>query len=286
MGAHAPDLHIELLNSEGDDINPTTLAQLMARGRSISIALDSLDWLAEPMRTTFKDIKNRIDSALQSVAITDAVPAATRANSILFELANVMQHTQMLIDNIKQKPQVTLNSATLDEIAQPRIETELNSRITKGELFTKKDHETALNSAVEAAVNKAKNEWQTALNRLATRRSAVEAAKLPMPADAILNVEKDEEWTTALNSATDRLGKITGLKLKTEHQPTPDRLKALAWGADKDSFEAVFASLEIMAKGASTNNAPRTGALPVGGPPNPAAPAAPAEGAKKRKFVL
>jgi len=143
-------------------------------------------------------LKERVDKALANLAEvpTTQVPAAQEAAYSLQHLASALQYFKELYDGAVG----SLNK--LVEEYTPKLQTlnSIEARIEKGELVDANGVKTKVDAAVGEALTAERNRVKV----LSTRRQALCAANLPVPADDEVLAGDDAAFTTVKTTANDR----------------------------------------------------------------------------------
>lgn len=226
------------LCADAPAIDQNVITAFREGGNQINTCIAGMiDYLEEPLKSRFLEIKNKINTALAGLPATDAVPAANNANGLLNQLMYMFAHAQDMIGHLSTTAK---ESATLLRSTRASLPTEVAAEVTKaintkvaaGDLVTKVDHETKLNGAVTAA----RQTFAAETAKVSQRRTALASANLPVPSDDVL-VGDDAAYTAKETEAKARLEKLKPFKLAAQ------RLTTLAWNTDKATFDSIFDTL-------------------------------------------
>ena len=127
--------------------------------------------------------------------------------------------------------------AGMGDDLQASIERHVAGKIAKGELHTTAD----LQSKCDAARHETHACMMDHMKNFRARMQAMAAAKVPEPEEAVLLL-KEEEFVPRFNTAKSRIA------LLEPHGVGPDRLQALCWKVDEDSFTTVLDNLKATKK--------------------------------------
>lgn len=190
-------------------------------------------------------LKTRADEFLASLAgtPTDQVPAAQEAAWQLRCMAsacvNMQDQYQGLMTALKG----------MQERFNP-VQTELQglqTKVEKGELLTVEQVNQKVTAAVEAALKAAKARAEL----LQARRTELQSVKLPVPADTVIDLEKDEQFATLKKEGESRLKQLSEAGFK---ELTETELQGLLYGS-KENFDSTLNLARKMAgKGDGANN--------------------------------
>lgn len=221
----------------GDDLTPVQIQKLKVDCQGVSTAIAGMaDDLEGDLKAKFLDVKKQINTMLAGMDDTDKVPAAMRSSYIIEQLAWTLHQAQSLIATVTDSAKASM-AQTKTALASigGEVEKAVKDQIAKGEIFTKADHEKAVNDARLEGQALA----EKATKRLNDRRTSLASATLPIPSDAII-AKEDAEFTAAETEAKRRHGLLTPLKANLKD----DRFTTLCWDVDKATFEM---ALELLA---------------------------------------
>lgn len=207
--------------------------------------------LPEPWKSELVSLRGEFDKVLARLPETEKPSAGLAANEginyLAYAVQRVLEINKGLTDMLKRL------GTDRDEVMaglDGRITSVIAERVTKGELF----EAAAVNTAVTAAVNKAKGEWETALQLRETRRSELVACGLPLPTDVALLDAEEAAWVKARDAAKERAATCQARKLELASAD----VGPLLWG-DAESFQrgmrlvdTVLASASGAGKAATT----------------------------------
>lgn len=200
------------------------------------------DYLSEPWKTHFNDLKKHYDDAIASLPPTDAVPAAMEANhhlSCFYScLANANALSSMLgsaMDSMTKKNSETvalaLNSAVdakvLERIKSGElllktdvdglVATAVTARATSGELVTKDTMTQFCSAAKEAGIVEGEKKVRAEIAakealtvKISDRKSVLQKCGLPLPdlkLESLLG-GTDDEFAALQKTATDRIAAL------------------------------------------------------------------------------
>ena len=225
---------------------------------TISLTIASmLDFLDEPLKGQFLKVKGQIDTMLASMPPSDQAPAALNSNRILGDLLNVLAVAQSMMSQLSDvakgaRQEVTNMRASLTT----EVEKAIKARIEAGELIA----QDALQGKVDAAVTEARNALAAQQQLISTRRTALNSAALPVPADDALAGE-DKDFQAKQGIAKTRAEALKPYKVPAE------KLTQLCWNVDQTAFDMAMELLKENAPTAKPNgfvgqNQPQT-AKPV-----------------------
>lgn len=185
---------------------------------------DLVAQLPEQFRSQFVSLKNKTDEVLRGLASTptDQVPAANEASYGLRSLAYALMSLNEQYASVMQAMK-DIGSKYTGMATEVQSLTGLKTAKESGELIAKADHEAAVNKAVQEAEGKLNAKFKL----LGTRRTELQSLGLPIPADAVLEVE-EKNFGELKTSGQNRLKKLTDLGVATELQG--DELSALVYG--------------------------------------------------------
>jgi hypothetical protein len=240
--------------ASGDPNNPTTpeaLKVIRESATTIATSVHSmLDYLEEPLKSSFIKVKNDINTMLAGLPETDKVPAALDTNYLLRQLMSTFQMAQSMMSSLNQFSQQTRNEMQLAKNSlTTEIEKAVTAKVTAGELVKKADVESRINTAVETA----RTEFGTKTKLVSDRRTLLTTASLPVPGDDRL-LGKDEEFNPRKDLAKTRAELLKPYKVEA------NTLITLCWDADQPQFDLALGLLKANGTPATTTppTAPKT----------------------------
>lgn len=225
--------------------DPGTQAAQVIRDSANQIATciaSMLDYLEEPLKGKFLEVKNQINAMLAGLPETDKVPAALDSNLVLQQLLSILGCAQSMMTNLTEAAKGANEklAATRASLGQD-IEAAITAKVTAGDLVKKADAETRVTNAV----NQARSDFQQEQRIVSERRLALNSLSLPVPADDKLT-GKDEDFNARRDTAKARIDKLKEFKI------APERLVTLAWNTDQAAFEQTLELLKDAAGAAKT----------------------------------
>lgn len=218
--------------------------------------------LPEAAKSKIKDLRDQINAKLSELPPIEMVDGASEAGWALNHLERVYKDFISIMGGMQNRVQEIIGSLSSEATALNSKVADFESRLTNGELVTKEDHEEKINLAKQTAAEEGRT---VALNQFEQRNGRLEQlreAKLPVPADAILD---SEEFETALNTAKERLPKLVEANANITNAPR--MLNNALWGSDEE-FNKVLEDAKGMAGSVTARNrAPSAtaGAHPMAG---------------------
>lgn len=205
-----------------------------------------IDQVPESLRTQVKALKDKIDSALTSLASrpTDQVPAALDAASALNHVAYTLNYMQEAFSGTMDALNRMLGELTPKATALQALQ----GRIDKHELVEATEIETRVKEAVEKE--------QARFKLLGQRRSLLQKANVPLPLDDEVLSGDDKAFTAVQTKATERVKKLTDLGQIS--QLNGEDLAHLIYGPD-DQFGLAIKLSEAASKRSGTTADPMVG---------------------------
>lgn len=201
------------------------------------------DYLEEPLKSKFIEVKSEINKMLAGLPDTDKIPAASASNDILRNLLGVLSTAQMMISSLSETAKnanSSLQSARASMTGE--VEKAIAAKITSGELVKKEDVQTKITDATSAAVKQAQDNFAALQKLVADRKAQLTTAGLKAPADDIL-AKKDEEFTPLKTQAEKRATELKAFGLPE------DRLIALCWNPDQAAYDDAVSLMNAVQKG-------------------------------------
>ena len=144
---------LTLAGLEPDQRQAAQVIRESANTISLTIA-SMLDFLDEPLKGKFVEVKTQIDTMLASMPPSDQAPAALGANRVLTDLLSVLGMAQSMMSHLSEVAKGARREvATVRASLTGEVESALHARIEAGELVTKE----ALQGKIDAAVTEARN---------------------------------------------------------------------------------------------------------------------------------
>jgi hypothetical protein len=248
-------------------VNPVEAAKVIrAVGGELHACLTAmLPDLEEPLKTKWGDGAKKLQTALASLPADNAAPDTTAQvwPAVMATAQAVIGTLQETNKDLTGKLQTTLAGIPA------QVTSTIDAKIKAGELIAKADHNKAVSDAISAAVTAARASALTEYQRIATRRTQLTTASIPVPADEVIAGE-DAAFDAKKGTATKRLAELAPYKLDN------DRVLALCWNTDETSYQG---SLSLMRKAFEAASTARGGA-----PANPCLNPNPSGGATPKPF--
>ncbi len=215
-------------------------AAVVKAGDQICLSISSmLDYLDEPLKSKFLEVKGQINTMLAGMAETDKVPAATEANYVLRQLMSVLSCAQSMMAGLTETAKAANERyVTTKASIGGEVEKAINDQVGKGDLIKKADHTLA----IEEAVKQARKTFELEAKTISDRRTSLSSLSLPAPQDAVLSGD-DAAFKAKTEAAKARAEQLKGFKI------SPERLTTLCWAVDDSSFKD---TVEMLKENAST----------------------------------
>lgn len=274
-GPKSRSMQLTLATGAGEvDLKDAVQKIRTAGGQFETTIASMLDYLDEPLKGKFLQVKGEINTMLAGLPATDAVPAANQANQVLSQLLGILQTAQSMMSSLSEvaktsKAEMQSTRASLTTEVEAKVETTLASKITSGELFKKADVDKLISDATATAVTSARAAITTEQKRVTERTAELTTAGLPIPAPDLLGKE-DADFKTAKDTAAKRFPEVKDFGLPA------DRVLSLCWGTEEKSYTDTLATMQAVKASASKTPAIRAAAF--GNKTSPVLSAAPVGG--------
>lgn len=214
-----------------------------------------MDQLSEPLAALFKNVKTEINGLLEKLPPTDGVPAAHEAGYFLNCLMSALTSTQLMLNHAGMRvKELSARASELDPKAvADAVATEIEARVTAGDLVKKDIHVTLCSQAKTEGITEGESRVRGEIEQekervriIGERRQLVTKNSLPPPKDEALLGGTEDEFKTREATAKARVKELAAFKVAL-NSPVMDYV----WGSESD-FNAVKAGLSIQRASGST----------------------------------
>lgn len=181
-----------------------------------------------PLKVKCLEISGSMTQALAGLPANDAAPDTIKAEPIIAGLLAVVASANGMLVSVKAGMEADMMASVDRKIAQ---------KVCAGELHTHADHV----SKVEAAKHETHASMMDHMKNFRARMSAMASAKLPTPADEVMNLD-EAAFKPRFDTAKIRCAALE--PFSGSASLGADRLMALAWNADESSFTTVLETLK------------------------------------------